>query len=85
MFSTFSQYCALFVAKDVKSGQSPLMYAVESSNADMVHFLIEVNKNVWALNEDLWISSVQYELIQLLLLLNSCFVCPGPMLHNYLY
>lgn len=83
--STFSPYCALFVTKDVKSGQSPLMYAVESGNADMVHFLIEVNENVWALSEDLWISSVQYELIQLLLLLNSYFVCPGPMLHNYLY
>uniref|UniRef100_A0A3B4GAI4 BCL3 transcription coactivator n=1 Tax=Pundamilia nyererei TaxID=303518 RepID=A0A3B4GAI4_9CICH len=27
---------------DIKSGQSPLMHAVESNNADMVHFLIEV-------------------------------------------
>lgn len=26
---------------DVKSGQSPLMHAVENNNADMVHFLIE--------------------------------------------
>lgn len=40
--SKFSPYCALFVTKDVKSGQSPLMHAVESGNADMVHFLIEV-------------------------------------------
>lgn len=31
-----------FVNKDIKSGQSPLMHAVESNNADMVHFLIEV-------------------------------------------
>uniref|UniRef100_A0A3Q4HEY5 BCL3 transcription coactivator n=1 Tax=Neolamprologus brichardi TaxID=32507 RepID=A0A3Q4HEY5_NEOBR len=29
-------------AMDIKSGQSPLMHAVESNNADMVHFLIEV-------------------------------------------
>ncbi|XP_003458836.2 B-cell lymphoma 3 protein homolog [Oreochromis niloticus] len=28
-------------AMDIKSGQSPLMHAVESNNADMVHFLIE--------------------------------------------
>ncbi|XP_068615362.1 B-cell lymphoma 3 protein homolog [Brachionichthys hirsutus] len=28
-------------ALDIKSGQSPLMHAVESNNADMVHFLIE--------------------------------------------
>lgn len=28
--------------QDIKSGQSPLMHAVESNNADMVHFLIEV-------------------------------------------
>lgn len=28
--------------KDIKSGQTPLMHAVESNNADMVHFLIEV-------------------------------------------
>lgn len=33
----------LFVVnKDIKSGQTPLMHAVESNNADMVHFLIEV-------------------------------------------
>lgn len=32
----------VFVTKDVKSGQSPLMHAVESGNAEMVHFLIEV-------------------------------------------
>ena len=28
--------------QDIKSGQSPLMHAVENNNADMVHFLIEV-------------------------------------------
>lgn len=28
-------------AMDIKSGQSPLMHAVESNNVDMVHFLIE--------------------------------------------
>ncbi|KAM9310600.1 B-cell lymphoma 3 protein homolog isoform 2-T2 [Pholidichthys leucotaenia] len=28
-------------AMDIKSGQTPLMHAVESSNTDMVHFLIE--------------------------------------------
>uniref|UniRef100_A0A3Q3WC34 Uncharacterized protein n=1 Tax=Mola mola TaxID=94237 RepID=A0A3Q3WC34_MOLML len=28
-------------AMDIKSGQTPLMHAVESNNADMVHFLIE--------------------------------------------
>lgn len=34
---------AFFVShQDIKSGQSPLMHAVESNNADMVHFLIEV-------------------------------------------
>lgn len=32
----------LFSNQDIKSGQSPLMHAVESNNADMVHFLIEV-------------------------------------------
>lgn len=31
-----------FSNQDIKSGQSPLMHAVESNNADMVHFLIEV-------------------------------------------
>lgn len=34
--------CCFYLNKDIKSGQSPLMYAVESNNADMVHFLIEV-------------------------------------------
>ncbi|CAJ1062648.1 B-cell lymphoma 3 protein homolog [Xyrichtys novacula] len=33
-------------AMDVKSGQSPLMHAVESNNADMVHFLIERGSDV---------------------------------------
>lgn len=32
----------LFSDQDVKSGQSPLMHAVEGNNSDMVHFLIEV-------------------------------------------
>ena len=33
----------LFVpVQDIKSGQSPLMYAVERNNVDMVKFLIEV-------------------------------------------
>lgn len=31
-----------FSNQDIKSGQSPLMHAVEGNNADMVHFLIEV-------------------------------------------
>lgn len=40
--SILSLRCALFLLKDIKSGQSPLMHAVESSKADMAHFLIEV-------------------------------------------
>lgn len=32
----------VFSYQDIKSGQSPLMHAVESNHADMVHFLIEV-------------------------------------------
>lgn len=35
---------ALFVTQDVKSGHSPLIHAVESGNADMVHFLTEVTR-----------------------------------------
>lgn len=33
-----------FLNQDVKSGQTPLIHAVENNNTDMVHFLIEVIK-----------------------------------------
>lgn len=39
--SKFS-HVSFFSYKDIKSGQSPLMHAVETNNADMVYFLIEV-------------------------------------------
>lgn len=42
-FSDFSHGAFFFLSnQDIKSGQSPLMHAVESNNADMVYFLIEV-------------------------------------------
>lgn len=41
---TFPMVLFFLSNQDIKSGQSPLMHAVESNNADMVHFLIEVMK-----------------------------------------
>lgn len=41
-FSLSFFLCCFYLNKDIKSGQSPLMHVVESNNADMVHFLIEV-------------------------------------------
>lgn len=39
---TYSTDLCSFSFQDIKSGQSPLMHAVEKNNADMVCFLIEV-------------------------------------------
>lgn len=39
---TFPMVLFFLYNQDIKSGQSPLVHAVESNNADMVHFLIEV-------------------------------------------
>lgn len=72
--SKFSPYCALFVTKDGKSGQSPLMHAVESGNTDMVHFLIEVMRMCghWGKTCD----SAQF---------NIYAFSVSHMTHNYLY
>ncbi|KAM4735590.1 B-cell lymphoma 3 protein homolog [Anableps anableps] len=60
-------------AMDIKSGQSPLMHAVEINNADMVHFLIEngcdVNSQSYSGNTALHIACGrgQVETVRLLL------------------
>lgn len=62
-------------AMDIKSGQSPLMHAVESNHADMVHFLIEngcdVNSQSYSGNTALHIACGRGQVDTVRLLLKS--------------
>ncbi|XP_037532088.1 B-cell lymphoma 3 protein homolog [Nematolebias whitei] len=62
-------------AMDIKSGQSPLMHAVESNNPDMVHFLIEnrcdVNSQSYSGNTALHIACGRGQVDTVRLLLKS--------------
>ncbi|XP_076008872.1 B-cell lymphoma 3 protein homolog [Genypterus blacodes] len=73
-------------ALDIKSGQSPLMHAVESNNSDMVHFLIEnscdVNSQSYSGNTALHSACGRGQVDTVRLLLKSGADCSLKNYHN---